>query len=72
MKKGIVVIQKLNVRKILLLVQQEDLVVFYLYTLYTIFVSPYPIRDTLASSSISSFLPIASYRGTNPYSNLIE
>lgn len=70
MKKGNGIFEEPNLGKTLSLVQQEDLIALYLYSLYTIFVSPYPIRDTLASSSISSFLPITGYRGTNPYPNL--
>lgn len=41
-----------------------------LYMLSAIFISPYPVRNSLASSSISTFLTITSNRRSNPDSYL--
>lgn len=40
--------------------------------LYAIFVRVYPVWNTLASSTISTFLSIACNRMSNPHPNLIE
>lgn len=43
----------------------------YLYMLYTFFIKPYLPRNTLASSTIFTFLTIACNGGSNSHTNLI-